>query len=63
MSATDIQRIETSADNILRSVQGQQKRIDDLLAVLNRLHDFVSASNDWRPDSKLARDVRQALVR
>lgn len=63
MSASEVERIEASADNILRSVQSQQQRVDKLLAVLNRLHDFISASNDWRPDSKLARDVRQVLDR
>lgn len=34
---------------------------DRLRMVLKRLYDFVSVSNDWRPDSKLARDVRAAL--
>lgn len=32
--------------------------IERLRKLLDRLHDWASASNDWRPDSQLGRDVR-----
>lgn len=34
---------------------------EQLRAALERLHDWASASNDWRPDSRLGRIVIAAL--
>jgi len=35
----------------------------ELVATLEALHCWVSPSNDWRPDSKLAHDVRAAIAK
>lgn len=44
-------------------VADQNDKIDKLRNALHRLHDWARASPDWRPDTKLARDVTQALDR
>ena len=48
-------------ERLLRDKHNLILENEKLRALLHRMYDWASASNDWRPDAKLGRDVRAAL--
>lgn len=61
---SNFDRNTQTAMALCAALEGWKGALDDaqkLRSTLERLHDWASSSNDWRPDSPLGREVHAAI--